>query len=81
MTILSSLFSSCFPWTAQNARGKHFQRRKIFGRKCELSLFFFFPCLFRAAPGAYGGSQARDRIRPAIANLLPSHSHPGSLTQ
>ena len=37
--------------------------------------FFFFLvfCLFRAAPAAYGGSQARDLIR-AIADGL-HHSH------
>ena len=33
-------------------------------------LFFFFSsCLFRAAPAAYGGSQARDQIQAAAASL------------
>ena len=31
--------------------------------------------LFRAAPAAYGGSQARDPIRAAAAGLHHSHSH------
>ena len=38
--------------------------------------FFFGFCLFRAAPEAYGGSQARDRIEPQrlaypIATVMP----------
>ena len=36
--------------------------------------------LFRAAPEAYGGSQARSRIRATAAGLHHSHSHVGSLT-
>ena len=40
--------------------------------------FFFFFFLFRAAPTAYGGSQARGRIRAAAAGLPHSHSHVGS---
>ena len=31
--------------------------------------FFFFFCLFRAAPAAYGGSQARGRIGATAASL------------
>ena len=38
--------------------------------------FFFF--LFRAAPTAYGGSQARSRIRATAAGLHHSHSNMGS---
>ena len=37
---------------------------------------FFFP--FRAAPAAYGGSQARGRIGAAAAGLCQSHSNAGS---
>ena len=38
------------------------------------SLFnFFFFCLFRAAPPAYGSSQARGGIRDAAASLHHSH--------
>ena len=36
-------------------------------------LFFFFA--FRAAPTAYGVSQARGRIRATAAGLRHSHSH------
>ena len=45
---------------------------------CEVaSLFFlFFFFLFRAAPMAYGSSQARGQIRVAAADLCHSHSHP-----
>ena len=38
--------------------------------------FFFF--LFRAAPTAYGSSQARGPIGAAAAGLCHSHSHPRS---
>ena len=40
-------------------------------------LFFAF-CLFRAAPKACGGSQARGRIRATAAGLQHSHSNAGS---
>ena len=47
-----------------------------------LSFFFFFffflcvcVCLFRAAPTAYGGSQARGRIGAVAAGLHHSHSN------
>ena len=39
------------------------------------SLFFFVFCLFRAAPVAYVGSQARGLIRATAAVLHHSHSH------
>ena len=32
-------------------------------------------CLFRAAPAAYGGSQARGRIQDTVAGLHHSHSN------
>ena len=35
-------------------------------------------CLFRAAPAAYGGSQARGPIRATAAGLHHSHSNVGS---
>jgi len=43
-----------------------------------LFLFFFFFCLFafsRAAPTAYGGSQARGLIGAVAAGLYHSHSN------
>ena len=40
---------------------------------CKVSLF-----LFRATPVAYGSSQARGRIRAAVAGLHHSHSNAGS---
>ena len=40
--------------------------------------FFFFLCLFRAAPVAYGGSQVRGQIRATAAGLYHSHSNPRS---
>ena len=38
-------------------------------------LFFFFPCLFKAAPAACGGSQARGLIRAVAAGLYHSHNN------
>ena len=40
--------------------------------------FFFVFCLFRAIPVAYGGSQARGKIRATTASLHQSHSNAGS---
>ena len=40
--------------------------------------FYFLFCLFRDTPTAYGGSQARGRIRAAAASLHHSHSNAGS---
>ena len=42
----------------------------------KLHFFSFF--LFRAAPAAYGSSQARGGIRAAAASLYHSHSNSGS---
>ena len=43
-------------------------------RVLNLGIFFFF-WLFRAAPMAYGGSQARGPIRAVAASHSHSHSH------
>ena len=40
-----------------------------------LFIFKFIFCLFRAAPAAHGGSQARDRIGAVAAGLHHSHSN------
>ena len=46
----------------------------------DLYLFFFFGLIVfsRAAPAAYGGSQARGQIRVVAAGLHHSHSNTGS---
>ena len=41
----------------------------------EMKFFFFFCLFFRAAPAAYGGSQARGRIGAVAAGLYHSHSN------
>ena len=41
-------------------------------------IFIFVFCLFRAAPAAYGGSQARGLIRAVASGLHHSHSHAAS---
>ena len=41
-------------------------------------VFVFFFCLFRAAPAAYGGSQAGGLIGPVATSLHHSHSNTGS---
>ena len=49
----------------------------------HVAIFFFFFCLFaflpfsRAAPAAYGVSQARGRIGAVAASLHQSHSNVG----
>ena len=40
--------------------------------------YFMFFCLFRASPKAFGGSQARGRIRAVAAGLCHSYSQAGS---
>ena len=47
-------------------------------RKYIFFPFFFFFGLFRAAPVAYGGSQARGPIGAVAAGLHHSHSNSGS---
>ena len=42
--------------------------------------FFFFFCLFNAAPMACGGSQARGPIGAEVTGLNHSHRNAGSLT-
>ena len=44
----------------------------------SLFFVFFFFCLFRATPDAYGGSQAMGLIGATAAGLGHSHSHTGS---
>ena len=41
-------------------------------------MIFFFFCLFRAVPMAYGSSQATGRVGTAAAGLCHSHSNTGS---
>ena len=41
----------------------------------SLSFFFFVFCLFRAAPAAYGGSQARGLIGAIAVGLHQSYSN------
>ena len=41
-------------------------------------VFFFFLVFSRAAPVAYGGSQARGPIRAVATGLCQSHSNTGS---
>ena len=41
----------------------------------RILFFFFLSLLLRATPAAYGGSQARGRIRTTIASLHKSHSN------
>ena len=47
-------------------------------RRIEFNIFFFFFSFSRAAPAAYGGSQARDLIGAIAAGLNQSHSNVGS---
>ena len=48
------------------------------GNVCNRFFFFLVFCLFRAAPMAYGGSQARGQIGAVPNGLCHSHSNAGS---
>ena len=50
----------------------------IYGLHIFVCLYCFVFCIFRAAPTAYGASQARGHIRAEAANLHHSHSNAGS---
>ena len=50
---------------------------KMTANAYQLLIFFVF-CLFRAAPAAYEGSQARGQIGATSAGLHHSHSNAGS---
>ena len=41
-------------------------------------IYYYYYCLFRAAPAAYGGSQARSQIGAVVAGLHHSYSNAGS---
>ena len=61
-----------------------FYGEEIFRRQVDLTsweVFFFFLIFFAiywATPTAYGGSQAKGRIRAIAAGLRQSHSNMGS---
>ena len=69
-------------WWAFNLQGKERRGKSVLQSLLvdPLSLFdnFFFFCLFRVAPTAYGSSQARGWIGAATAGLHHSHSNLGS---
>ena len=56
------------------------ERDPVIFRASSLLFFFFFFlfCLFRTAPVAYGGSQARGQIRAIATGLHRSYSNAGS---
>ena len=54
--------------------GTAIHSRYCCGPNLALSIFFFF-CLLRATPVAYGGSQDRGRIGAVAAGLRHNHSH------
>ena len=41
-------------------------------------IVFWFVCLFRATPAAYGNSQAKGQIETVAASLRHSHRNAGS---
>ena len=57
------------------------QERDLHGEEARQQFIYLFICLFafsRAAPLAYGGSQARGPIGVVAASLHQSHSNAGS---
>ena len=55
----------------QNAAKTHRQLLSSMGVESKVELQRDFFCLFRATPEAYGGSQARGRIRATTAQAMP----------
>ena len=55
-----------------------YMKHLTFDINIHFLFFFFLFCLSRAAPVAYGGSQARGRIGAVAASLHQSHSNVGS---
>ena len=47
-------------------------------KQCFLGFFWSFFASSRAAPTAYGGSQARSLIRAVVTGLRQGHSNEGS---
>ena len=63
-------------WHCLLGRGGCHNDRSLF--VCFVGFFCCCCCLFKAAPMAYGGSQAKGPIRAAAAGLHHSHSNVGS---
>ena len=73
---MPDLLTHCIAWLGIEPTPP--QRSKLL----ETDTFFFFVfCLFRAAPAAYAGSQARGPIGAVAAGLLHSHSNAESELQ
>ena len=64
---LKSIYESLNPLTVPP------HNTTVFGE----TTFFFFFCLFRAAPAAYGGSQTRGPVGAVAASTHHSHSQHG----
>ena len=64
-------------WSGQCLPRIHFPFLQYQHLSLSFSFFRFF-LLFRAAPGAYGSSQARGQIGAAVAGPHHSHSDVGS---
>ena len=69
------IFSLCRTQDNAETFTKRNTAMKILEAKCFLLFLSFF--LFRAAPTAYGSSQAKGPIRAVAAGLHHSHSHTG----
>ena len=67
----SQVLKKDIAWVVKLARGLFFVFCKVF----FVCLFVFCVWLFRAAPTAYGGSQARGQIIATAAGLHHSHNH------
>ena len=78
ITLASSGGSNNFIMNFVHFGNKQYKKIFIPGSMLNRLFFFFFFGLFRAAPAAYGGSQARDLIGGAAAGLYHSHRNMGS---
>ena len=59
-------------------KGESSELGKVQSRGSLFVLFFGLLAFSRAAPEAYGGSQARDRMGAVAAGLHQNHSNSGS---
>ena len=61
-----------------SGRGREWEDEEVMGWFSPSCFFFFFLVFSKAAPMAYGGSQARGLIGPVAAGLHHSHRNMGS---
>ena len=75
LSFSTSLLSSASQYICQNLPDNKLKEWRFQIKNTGFCFFFFGLFFFRAAPVAYGGSQARGLIRAVAASLRQSHSN------